>query len=249
MVSPQAMQRLMFIIAALFFIAITFQAETCFSRHKAESPVFQQNSAQTKPHPKEWQIAVTPSTRLDSFKNANATQVQFLPASDLDDRLPLPRWFRIYLRRTFPNLPKAGKYQYPTEVLDLLQWLEMNQNFTPTLLEEQEKNIAAAVARLIRDNERRAGYPQEWDVPVPLETKLDSLSRLFDRQLHLLPPGDLEDSTPLPIWFRVYLRQTMPDLATSGPYQYPRVATRMLQKMLDNPDSAELKKKLIEERR
>lgn len=83
----------------------------------------------------------------------------------------------------------------------------------------------------------RARYPREWEVEVPPGTRLDSLRRELDRQVALLPPQDLEDQTPLPIWFRVYLRKQNPDLATSGPYQYPRTAPRLLRWMLAHPDS------------
>ena len=81
---------------------------------------------------------------------------------------------------------------------------------------------------------------REWEVDVPTGTKLDSLRERLNAQAHLLPEKDLEDTTALPIWFRVYLRKNNPGLATSGPYQYPRTANRMLQRLLGNPDSDKL---------
>ncbi len=83
----------------------------------------------------------------------------------------------------------------------------------------------------------RARYPAEWEIVVPAGTRLDSLRREFDRQIRALPARDLEDRSPIPIWFRVYLRKQNPDLPTSGPYQYPRTAPRLLRWMLEHPDS------------
>jgi len=85
----------------------------------------------------------------------------------------------------------------------------------------------------------RARYPKEWEVEIPAGTKLDSLRRDMDAQLATLPPKDLEDRSPLPIWFRVYLRKRNPGLPTHGPYQYPRTAGRLLQWMVAHPDSVE----------
>lgn len=85
----------------------------------------------------------------------------------------------------------------------------------------------------------RARYPTEWEVAVPSGTPLDSLRRELDRQIEILPARDLEDETPLPIWFRVYLRKQYPELPTDGEYQYPRTAPRMLQWLLAHPDSVE----------
>jgi hypothetical protein len=85
----------------------------------------------------------------------------------------------------------------------------------------------------------RARYPKTWEVAVPPGTRLDTLRRVMDTQFGILPPQDLEDRSPLPIWFRVYLRKRNPDLPTHGPYQYPRTARRLLQWMVAHPDSVE----------
>jgi hypothetical protein len=79
----------------------------------------------------------------------------------------------------------------------------------------------------------------EWEVPVPKGTALASLKSELEKEAWRLPERDLEDSSPLPLWFRVHLRKNFPDLARSGPYQYPRTANRMLQRMLDHPESVE----------
>jgi hypothetical protein len=85
----------------------------------------------------------------------------------------------------------------------------------------------------------RARYPKEWDVSIPAGSRLDSLRRELDLQFAILPPKDLEDRSPLPIWFRVYLRKHNPALPTQGPYQYPRTAGRLLRWMVAHPDSVE----------
>lgn len=88
-----------------------------------------------------------------------------------------------------------------------------------------------------QENARRAKYPKAWEIDIPKGTVLDSLREALDEELDILPEKDLEDQTPLPIWFRVYLRKNFPELAKSGPYQYPRTAGRILQQMIDQPDS------------
>lgn len=101
------------------------------------------------------------------------------------------------------------------------------------------KNPPATVSQAALDK-KRAAYPKEWEVEVPKATKLDRLRKDLDPQIAILPERDLEDRTPIPVWFRVYLRKSFSDLPTSGPYQYPRTARRVLQRLLDNPDSAAL---------
>ncbi len=86
----------------------------------------------------------------------------------------------------------------------------------------------------------RARYPKDWDVHIPPGSRLDSLARAFARDVAVLPPRDLEDQTPLPLWFRVYLRKKNPNLPTTGPYQYPRSAPTLLRWMLQHADSVKL---------
>ncbi len=106
-------------------------------------------------------------------------------------------------------------------------------------MERNKKNQTAAATATDLDvkSKKRANYPKEWEVEIPKGTKLEALQKELDQQLSILPERDLEDRTPIPIWFRVYLRKLYPQLPTSGPYQYPRTAQRILQRMLDKPDS------------
>lgn len=92
--------------------------------------------------------------------------------------------------------------------------------------------------RLSQEQERavRARYPQQWEISIPAGTRLDSLKRVYDRRLHVVPARDLEDQSPFPLWFRAYLRETFPDLPASGPYQFPRVAAQILEWMVAHPD-------------
>ncbi len=80
-------------------------------------------------------------------------------------------------------------------------------------------------------------YPREWEATIPQGTKLDLLSKKLRAEAITLPARDLEDRSPLPIWFRVLLRRRFPNLPKSGRYQYPRIARRILQQLLDNPNS------------
>src|SRR6476469_1229425 len=69
-----------------------------------------------------------------------------------------------------------------------------------------------------------AKYPKEWNVAVAPGSKLDSLRKQMEKEANILPAKDLEDRTPIPAWFRVYLRKNNPSLPTSGAYQYPRTS-------------------------
>jgi hypothetical protein len=78
---------------------------------------------------------------------------------------------------------------------------------------------------------------------VPKDTKLYELKKTLETEApEVLPPGDREDASKLPLWFRVYFRKlhqrsnSSTPMPTSGPYQYPRTANRMLQDLIDNPD-------------
>lgn len=90
-----------------------------------------------------------------------------------------------------------------------------------------------------RQDTARARYPREWEVSIPPGTRLDSLRHDLDSLFAVLPPNDLEDRSPLPVWFRVYLRRKNPGLPTQGPYQYPRAARTLLRWMVAHPDSVE----------
>jgi hypothetical protein len=98
----------------------------------------------------------------------------------------------------------------------------------------QGRNSALNMAA---DTQDRDSYPESWNVKVPAGTKLDRVRRELEREVHTLPERDVEDRTPIPAWFRVYLRKRLPNLSTSGPYQYPKTARRILQRLLNNPNS------------
>lgn len=87
------------------------------------------------------------------------------------------------------------------------------------------------------DGQKSNSYPRAWDVRVPAGTILDRLRRQLEREISTLPEHDDEDGTPIPAWFRVYLRKRLKNLPTSGPYQYPRTARRILQQLLNNPNN------------
>jgi hypothetical protein len=97
-------------------------------------------------------------------------------------------------------------------------------------------NIEASSSAL-REDAGRAAYHREWEPQVPPGTRLDSLSKKLSERVSTLPARDAEDRTPLPPWFRVYLRNKFPNLPKKGKYQYPRAARRILQQLLANPNS------------
>lgn len=75
-----------------------------------------------------------------------------------------------------------------------------------------------------------------WDVQVRPGTRLAALKGRFTAQVSALPPGDAEDRSRVPGWFRAYLRASFPGLPTAGPYQYPHTARRMLDWMAAHPN-------------
>lgn len=176
---------------------------------------------------------------LERLIRAQSNGLGELPPGDEEDGQELPAWYRVLLRKNLPGLPKSGQPQYPREALEVLRWLEANPDAPETEQAQKVKGLERYVPRVVAENERRSRYPKEWDRPVPPGTPLDALRRQLEGRVDLLPERDLEDQSPLPVWFRVYLRQQFPDLARSGPYQYPRTANRMLQRLLDNPGSVE----------
>jgi hypothetical protein len=184
--------------------------------------------------------ALANESSLTRLIRAQANGQAELPPGDKEDPLELPTWFRVLLRRSLPGLPKSGQSQYPREALGVLHWLEANPDAAEAEQVRKVKELERYVPGIVAENERRSRYPKEWDRPVPPGSRLDALRRQLEARVDLLPERDLEDQSPLPVWFRVYLRQQFPDLARSGPYQYPRTANRILQRLLDNPDSVEL---------
>ena len=98
------------------------------------------------------------------------------------------------------------------------------------------------VSQAEKSREVLARYPKEWNVQVRAGTKLDILRKELEKEAYILPQRDLEDRSPLPAWFRVYMRKADPNLPTSGAYQYPRTAGRVLQQIVNNPDTVEMPK-------
>jgi hypothetical protein len=77
-----------------------------------------------------------------------------------------------------------------------------------------------------------------WEKPIPDGTRLCRLKVLLEQQAAVLPKHDLDDRSALPKWFRVLMRKEHANLPTSGAYQYPRTANRVLQGLLSEPDAA-----------
>ena len=83
---------------------------------------------------------------------------------------------------------------------------------------------------------REAVNPELWEVKMPEGSKLASLRDQF-RQRGVARAAELEDRSPLPIWFRNYIRHFHPEtLPTQGRYQYPRVSVQLLEWLVAHPD-------------
>lgn len=83
----------------------------------------------------------------------------------------------------------------------------------------------------------RESYPERWQVKVPEGTALAQIRDTYEKRRTIrMAVTDLQDQSPHPFWFRAYLRDHFPQLPTSGPYQYPRVAQQILEWMLAHPD-------------
>ncbi len=199
---------------------------------------WQHGVPQRERYPASWDIRVRQGTRLDSLKKELEPRVTSLPKHDADDRHPLPPWFRVFIRSRIPSLAESGPAQYPAAATSLLQWLSRNQNFSPSLLNSKIEHLLGPQEGAPRSHKQKQ-YPARWEVSIPAGTRLDSLRRSLEPEVEKLPDRDLEDTSPLPAWFRVYLRKKFPNLATDGPYQYPRTANRILQQMIAHPDSIE----------
>jgi len=107
---------------------------------------------------------------------------------------------------------------------------------------ELQNNKSSQSNMQVQSQKVLAQYPKKWDVTVLSGSKLDIVKKKMEREAYSLPPADLQDLTPLPAWFRVYLRKMNPNLPTSGSYQYPRTSIRLLQYLVSNPENVELPK-------
>jgi hypothetical protein len=166
-------------------------------------------------------------------------KVKQLPERDREDASSLPLWFRIYLRTQLPGLSVGGEQQYPSGSIALLDWLVktkcVSKGDLDTRLAQLQDEIAAS-----KKGPSLSEYPPNWNVPIKAGSRLEIVAKQLQEQAELLPANDLQDRSPLPIWFRVYLRKVFPDLPKSGSYQYPRTANRILQELLDHPDNVQL---------
>jgi hypothetical protein len=238
--TPKHFGRLGLVAALAVHCAVDSRQGVGVARAQAEggagSAAQPPNAPMNDPKPK-------PGTHFETLVRTYSDSIAPLPSQDGDDPIDLPLWFRKCLRAKLPGLPEKGRPQYPRQSVELLRWLVENQSFDPHEFERRVQGLQPAVAAVTQENQRRAKYPKEWECNVRKGTKLDILRKAMEEEFSILPPADVEDTTPLPIWFRVYLRKQFSDLPTSGPYQYPRTANRILQRLLDNPDSDELDKK------
>ncbi len=93
----------------------------------------------------------------------------------------------------------------------------------------QERKVGSQAA------EEEVVNPAVWEVQIREGTKLAALRNQYRHRV-ATPPTDLEDRSPLPVWFRNYVRHFHPVLPTQGRYQYPRVAAQLLEWLVAHPD-------------
>jgi hypothetical protein len=107
----------------------------------------------------------------------------------------------------------------------------------PGQLRAQEPQAAERLSPE-REASLRSAYPRQWDITtIPAGSALALLKSRYERRLPLLAAArDLEDRSPLPPWFRAYVRHNFPGLPSEGAYQYPRVTAQMLEWMLAHPN-------------
>jgi len=98
--------------------------------------------------------------------------------------------------------------------------------------------LAITLAQAVRAQQPPAigdGYPSGWEIRVPPGTELAKIKSTYETRRQPMSPRDLEDRSPLPFWFRLYLRDQLPNLPSNGSYQYPRVAAQILEWMVTHP--------------
>lgn len=78
--------------------------------------------------------------------------------------------------------------------------------------------------------------PELWEVKVPEGSKLASIRQQYS-QRGVARAAEFEDRSPLPLWFRNYIRHFHPEtIPTQGRYQYPRVSVQLLEWLVAHPD-------------
>lgn len=237
--SPQRLVVNLLFLCGLVLCCSFLVAETTSQTQQNQNISYSEGEGQKK-YPESWDISIIPGTKLETLAKNYDKKTTLLPTDDLADQAPMPKWFRAFLREKLVGLPTKGRPQYPREAKELLLWLKKNQDFHWNELNSRLKGFQQKVHSVKNENERRAMYPPEWEVEVPAGTKLDKLRKRLDAEINLIPEKDLEDSTPIPIWFRIYMRKQFSELPKSGKYQYPRTASRILYRLLSNPDANEI---------
>jgi hypothetical protein len=77
-----------------------------------------------------WDFVPPPGTALAEIKTSYTQRRAIkLPETDLQDRSPLPEWFRKYLRDYFET-PRIGSYQYPRVAVQIYQWMKAHPDLT-----------------------------------------------------------------------------------------------------------------------
>ena len=77
-------------------------------------------------YPSEWTVEIPEGTRLEEVSREMDSRLDLLPPADLEDRLPIPPWFRVFLRLSYPELPREGPLQYPESSRAELRWIVEN---------------------------------------------------------------------------------------------------------------------------
>ncbi|MFL6438143.1 MAG: sialidase family protein [Terriglobales bacterium] len=98
--------------------------------------------------------------------------------------------------------------------------------------------VVVAISAVAQENTlTQQTFPERWDRPVPAGSALAEIKDTYQKRRAVrMIATDLADVSPLPFWFRAYLRDQLPGLPTTGSYQYPRVAEQVFEWMLTHPD-------------
>src|SRR5712691_11584821 len=80
--------------------------------------------------PSRWDVKVREGTKLAEIKATYETRARVM-MTDLEDKAPLPHWFRGYLRDNLSELPASGPYQYPRVAVEIFEWMLAHPNLEP----------------------------------------------------------------------------------------------------------------------
>lgn len=100
------------------------------------------------PEPDEVVVAVREGSRLAAIKSLYERRnlvaaTRRVVERDTEDRAPLPRWFRSYLRDNQPELPTDGTYQYPRVAVEVLEWMVAHPDLNVAPPTTRERRAAA----------------------------------------------------------------------------------------------------------